>query len=88
LSRGKGLRGTAFDPFGRTEARKLERELIGWYRGLITEAVEGLDDSTYAIAVELARLPEEIRGYEHIKTTAVAAARRRAEALLAQRRRT
>ena len=87
LSRGKGLRGTAFDPFGRTQARKLERELIGWYRGLITEAVGGLDDSTYAIAVELARLPEEIRGYEHIKTTAVTAARRRAEALLAQRRR-
>ena len=87
LSRAKGLRGTAFDPFGRTESRKLERELIAWYRDLITEAVGDLNDSTYEIAVELARLPEEIRGYEHVKTTAVVAARRRAEVLLAQMRR-
>ena len=37
-----------------------------------------------AAAVELARLPEEIRGYEHVKTTAAVAVRRRAEVLLAQ----
>ena len=56
LSRLKGLRGTAFDIFGRTEARRLERELIGWYCGLIEEVLPVLAEESYGLAVEIVRV--------------------------------
>ncbi len=63
----RGLRGTAFDVFGRDSIRRLERELIGEYRGLIETAVAGLSTSSYDQAVTLARTPDMIRGYEDVK---------------------
>jgi indolepyruvate ferredoxin oxidoreductase len=63
----RGLRGTALDPFGRAEVRRVERELIGEYRGLLDKAVIGLSPDNHARAVELANLPDLIRGYEAIK---------------------
>ena len=63
----RGLRGTAFDPFGRAVVRRVERELIGEYRALVDKSLVGLSPETHARAVKLANLPDAIRGYEEIK---------------------
>jgi indolepyruvate ferredoxin oxidoreductase len=75
LARLKGLRGTAFDPFGRTEERQTERALIADYRACIEELLAGLNAANHAAAVEIARLPEQIRGYGHVKARHLAAVR-------------
>jgi indolepyruvate ferredoxin oxidoreductase len=80
----KGLRGTAFDPFGRAEVRRVERSLIGEYRQLVETALVRLSPVTHAAAVALAELPDEIRGYEHIKLANVARFREKATQLIAQ----
>jgi indolepyruvate ferredoxin oxidoreductase len=67
LTRLKGLRGTALDAFGYAHVRRVERELIGEYRGLIEKALANLTAETYDRAVKLANLPDVIRGYEEIK---------------------
>ena len=61
------LRGTALDPFSRTEVRRLERELIAWYEDLIEEIAGELTAANHHLAVQLANVPERIRGYEQIK---------------------
>ena len=63
----KFLRGTALDPFGRTEERRAERALIAEYETTVAEMLAGLSPTTLATAVALASLPERIRGYGHIK---------------------
>jgi len=63
----RGLRGSALDPFGLPEVRRVERALIGEYRGLVEKALIGLDAASHARAVKLANLPDLIRGYEDIK---------------------
>ena len=63
----RGLRGKAFDPFGRAKVRRVERELIGEYRTLVDKAVVSLSPDSHARAVKLANLPDVIRGYEDIK---------------------
>lgn len=67
LARFKGLRGTVFDPFGHSDERRKERQLIVDYRRLIDEIVEKLSASNYEAAIALARLPEKIRGFGHVK---------------------
>jgi indolepyruvate ferredoxin oxidoreductase len=67
LAKLKVLRGTPFDPFGRTAERRTERALIGDYEALVDELLAGLDASNHAQAVALAGLPEQIRGYGHVK---------------------
>ncbi|MCC2677301.1 MAG: putative indolepyruvate ferredoxin oxidoreductase, alpha and beta subunit, partial [Ramlibacter sp.] len=62
LARLKGLRGTALDMFGRTEERRTERALIEEYRQTVLELVAGLQPGNHALAVEIARLPEQIKG--------------------------
>jgi indolepyruvate ferredoxin oxidoreductase len=69
------LRGTAFDPFGRTEERRTERALIAEYRACIEELLAGLSAANHAAAVEIARLPEQIRGYGHVKARHLATVR-------------
>jgi indolepyruvate ferredoxin oxidoreductase len=83
LARLKGLRGTAFDVFGRTAERRTERALIGQYRECIDELLATLDARNLAQAVEIARIPEEIRGYGHVKEKHLAAARAKWQALMA-----
>jgi indolepyruvate ferredoxin oxidoreductase len=75
LAKCKGLRGTALDPFGRTAERQGERALIGEYQNSITELLQTLNASNRAAAVEIARLPEDIRGYGHVKERHLVAAR-------------
>ena len=75
------LRGTPYDPFGYAAVRREERRLVPWYRGLVVEALDAAGPDAHAAAVELARLPESIRGYEDIKLRSIARARERAEQL-------
>ena len=86
LARLRFLRGTALDVFGRTEERRMERALIGEYETLVDELLSRLSADNHALAVELASLPEEIRGYGHVKARNVEAARSRQAALLARLR--
>ena len=74
LARLKGLRGTALDPFGRTEERRMERGLIARYEASIEEVLRTLDADNHAAALDLARIPELIKGYGHVKARHVEAA--------------
>ncbi|HEX7640527.1 MAG TPA: indolepyruvate ferredoxin oxidoreductase family protein, partial [Burkholderiaceae bacterium] len=67
LAKFKGLRGTALDVFGHTAERRTERALIAEYLALVDELLAGLRPERLADAVALARLPEDIRGYGHVK---------------------
>ena len=85
LAKMKGLRGTAFDPFGRTEERRSERQLIVDYRASIEALLaKGLSAERLALALDIARIPEEIRGYGHVKERHLKAARQKWEQLMAQ----
>jgi indolepyruvate ferredoxin oxidoreductase len=84
LARFKGLRGTSLDIFGRTEERRTERALIGQYRSDVEALLTGLTSTNHALAVEIARLPEQIKGFGHVKERHLAAARSRREGLLQQ----
>jgi indolepyruvate ferredoxin oxidoreductase len=82
LARLKGLRHTAFDPFGYTEERKTERRLIGDYESMIDDCLAVLSADNTALIIELAALPEKIRGFGHIKANNIAAFYRDRETLL------
>ncbi len=83
LAKLKGLRGTALDVFGYTEERKMERALIQQYRATIDELLAKLSSDRLPQAVELARLPEDIRGYGHVKERHAKAVQQKWEQLLA-----
>ena len=82
LARGKGLRGTAFDPFGRTEERRLERRLIVEYEARVDEICASLSAERLAVATAIANVPASIRGYGHVKLASLAIARARESELL------
>jgi len=84
LAKLKGLRGGALDLFGRTEERRTERALIGEYRACIDELLGTLDAARLPLAAEIARIPEEIRGYGHVKERHLKAARLKWDGLMAQ----
>ena len=84
LARLKGLRGTAFDPFGRTQERRTERALIDEYRACIDELLAHLTPLNLPLALDIARIPQDIRGFGHIKARHLDAARVRWQALMAQ----
>ncbi|HUK03994.1 MAG TPA: indolepyruvate ferredoxin oxidoreductase family protein [Burkholderiales bacterium] len=86
LSRLKGLRGTAFDVFGNTEERRTERALIAEYEQTVETLLGGLARDNHALAIEIASLPETIRGYGHIKLKSIAGARARRDELIARYR--
>jgi indolepyruvate ferredoxin oxidoreductase len=75
LARLKGLRGTALDVFGRTEERRTERALIQEYRSSIESILGTLQPGNHPLAVEIARIPEQIRGFGHVKARHLAAVR-------------
>jgi len=80
----KFLRGTFLDPFGHSLDRRLERRLIEDYRGWISELTPRLGQVNYRTAVEIASLPDDIRGYGPVKERSLAAALARREQLLAE----
>ena len=67
LAKFKFLRGTLFDPFGRSDDRRMERKLIIQYEQIVNEIMSGLTADNHRLAIELASYPEFIRGYGHIK---------------------
>jgi indolepyruvate ferredoxin oxidoreductase len=82
LAKFKGLRGTAFDIFGRTEERKMERRLIVEYEQIVEELLAKLSHDNHALAVQIAAIPDEIRGYGHVKDAKLAAAKKKEAGLL------
>jgi indolepyruvate ferredoxin oxidoreductase len=72
LAKFKRLRGGALDIFGYSEERKMERALIVEYREMVEGLLNGLNADNVTTAVELASLPEQVRGFGHVKEAAVA----------------
>ena len=89
LYRFRRLRGTALDPFRHTACRRLERELIPWYEGVL---VELLDSLGRGVALEkvlsVAEAPDRIRGFEHVKDAAARQVRDQVRSELEKLRRT
>ena len=79
----KGLRGTAFDIFGYSDERKMERRLIGEYEATLDQVLATLDQGNHALAVQIANVPESMRGFGHVKEKNVKAAKEREASLLA-----
>jgi indolepyruvate ferredoxin oxidoreductase len=74
----KGLRGTALDVFGYAAHRREERSLIAWYRALIEQVAMSVSSENLPQALEIAALPDQIRGYESIKTQNIAKVKKEA----------
>jgi indolepyruvate ferredoxin oxidoreductase len=72
LRAARGLRGTRWDVFGYAKVRRVERELVAEYRGMVRDAMRELGPDNVAAVVALVALPETIRGYEDIKLARVA----------------
>jgi len=75
LAKMRWLRGTAFDPFGRTAERKEERAYIAEYEELVTRVVAHLRPANANSAKELLSLPEQVRGFGHVKMASLTKAR-------------
>ena len=84
LAKFKFLRGTAFDPFGYTTERQMERRLVTEYEHLLEEICERLTLNNHRFAVELAMIPEKIRGFGPVKQRHLVAAKGEEAALLEQ----
>jgi indolepyruvate ferredoxin oxidoreductase len=84
LARFKFLRGTAFDLFGLSEERRIERKLIADYEAMLDEVLSKLTPENHHLAVGLAAIPEKIRGFGHVKLRHLAAAKADEAALFDQ----
>jgi indolepyruvate ferredoxin oxidoreductase len=84
LAKLRGLRGTAWDVFGYTAERRMERQLIADYEKTVGGLLAALDSGNVGLAAEIASIPEHIRGYGHVKETHLHAAKRREAELLGQ----
>jgi indolepyruvate ferredoxin oxidoreductase len=84
LAKLKFLRGTAFDPFGRSLERRTERKLIDDYEAMLDNVLDALTADNHHVAVGLAAIPEKIRGFGHVKQRHLTAAKADEAALLEQ----
>ncbi len=75
LRASRHVRGTPLDLFGRTELRRTERQLASEYAEAIGFVLSSLDATNLPLATEIARLPDRVRGYEHVKEASVASYR-------------
>ena len=82
LAKLRFLRGTAFDFFGRTQERRQERQLVVDYRQFVEDLLSRFDSIDFDAALGLARIPEQIRGFGHVKQASFEAAKVRRQALL------
>ena len=78
------LRGSAFDVFGHTQERRDERAILWEYKSTVGELIATLSTDNHALAVEIARLPERIRGFGHVKMRNLQAVRPRWDELMKQ----
>ena len=84
LAKLKFLRGGAFDVFGKTQERRMERQLIVDYARTVEELLQTLDAGNVDLAAQIAAIPEGIRGYGHVKEAHLAKAKAREAELLAR----
>jgi indolepyruvate ferredoxin oxidoreductase len=84
LARFRFLRGTPFDPFGYSAERRTERRLIADYLARVDELIAALTPANYGLAVQIASIPEKIRGFGPVKERHLGAAKAEESALLAQ----
>ncbi len=84
LAKFKHLRGGKFDVFGKTEERRMERELISEYMGVLEEICQNLNANNLELAIQIADLPRDIRGFGHVKEQAVEDVKKREGQLLSQ----
>ncbi len=84
LQRLKSLRGTPFDPFGRTAERKAERALITDYEQTIKKLIDGLGPGNHGVACDIAAIPQDVRGFGPIKEKAIKKAAVKQAALIAR----
>ena len=78
----KVLRGTPLDIFGNTEEREMERALIGEYVASIDEVLSKLNADNHALALEIANLPDAVKGFGHVKARNVVAVRSKWDGLM------
>ncbi|KLU17384.1 MULTISPECIES: indolepyruvate ferredoxin oxidoreductase family protein [Xenorhabdus] len=78
----KSLRGTVFDIFGYQEERKQERNLLLEYERLIDFLIEKMERNNLAICRQIAELPNQVRGFGHVKQKAMKNMMERKEILL------
>ena len=78
----KVLRGTPLDIFGNTEEREMERALIGEYVASIEEVLAKLNADNHALALEIANLPDAVKGFGHVKARNVVAVRSKWDGLM------
>jgi indolepyruvate ferredoxin oxidoreductase len=84
MARMKGLRGGALDIFGHTEERRMERGLIASYETGLDRLAAGLSAESLPLAVKIAEIPQQIRGYGHVKDASVKVAKAAEDKLWAQ----
>jgi indolepyruvate ferredoxin oxidoreductase len=84
LARLKHLRGSRLDLFGRSEERRTERGLIVEYEATVRTVLQNLTPDNHAVAVEIAALPDQIRGFGHVKARSIVTAKEREAGLLKQ----
>ena len=82
LAKFRGLRGTALDIFGLTAERRMERELIGEFEGIVDQLLSALHKGSHAQAIEIAAVYMDIRGYGPVKIQAAEEVRAKVEKLL------
>jgi indolepyruvate ferredoxin oxidoreductase len=81
LAKFKVLRGTPFDPFGYGAERRTERRLVADYEKLLRDIIERLTPDNHPVAVELAAIPEKIRGFGPVKERSITASKAEESAL-------
>ncbi len=84
LSKLRGLRGTVLDIFAHSADRKLERRLLADYEVLLKQLEVQLSKENHHLAVKLAELPAEIRGFGEVKEQAALQSETAKEELLKQ----
>jgi indolepyruvate ferredoxin oxidoreductase len=83
LAQLKGLRGTVLDVFGYAAERRAERQLARDYEATVDELLQTLDAENHLLAVEIAAIPDAIRGFGHVKAKAMEEVKGREGELLA-----
>jgi indolepyruvate ferredoxin oxidoreductase len=84
LARMRHLRGGVFDIFGYSAERRMERDLIEDYEAEIIRLARGLTPERLPLALKIASVPQQIRGFGHIKDASVGPAKAEAKRLWAE----
>ena len=76
LAKLKGLRGSRLDLFGYSQERSVERQLIADYEASLDRLIDGFSLERQSLAIQIAQLPQQIRGYGHVKAKSLEQAKK------------